>query len=168
MSAPAFRRTITRGEVAPGGGCRVCRVCRIICSRRCGRRASRRWPMPERTGKRIMILAGRPYHIDPEIGHGIDKLARQPGVCRRQRGQRLSPGAAAADVQVLNQWTYHARLYRAARYAAAASGYGAGAAGLLRLRCRRHHDRRGAQLSWRRAESIIRRSKSTRSRISAR
>ena len=68
-------------------------------------------------GKRIMILAGRPYHIDPEIGHGIDKLAASLGfavvsedsVCHLAEPQR---------VKVLNQWTYHARLYRAARYAA--------------------------------------------------
>ena len=68
-------------------------------------------------GKRIMILAGRPYHIDPEIGHGIDKLANQLGfvvvsedsVCHLVQPQK---------VHVLNQWTYHARLYRAARYAA--------------------------------------------------
>ena len=67
-------------------------------------------------GKRIMILAGRPYHIDPEIGHGIDKLAAsldfvvvsEDSVCHL---------ADPAPVHVLNQWTYHARLYRAARYA---------------------------------------------------
>ena len=67
-------------------------------------------------GKRIMILAGRPYHIDPEIGHGIDKLAVSLGfvvvsedsVCHLTERQ---------PVHVLNQWTYHARLYRAARYA---------------------------------------------------
>lgn len=68
-------------------------------------------------GKRIMILAGRPYHIDSEIGHGIDKLATSLGfvvvsedsICRLAEPQK---------VNVLNQWTYHARLYRAARYAA--------------------------------------------------
>ncbi len=67
-------------------------------------------------GKRIMILAGRPYHIDPEIGHGIDKLAVSLGfvvvsedsICHLTERQ---------PVHVLNQWTYHARLYRAARYA---------------------------------------------------
>ncbi|MBE6727097.1 MAG: 2-hydroxyglutaryl-CoA dehydratase [Ruminococcaceae bacterium] len=66
--------------------------------------------------KRIMILAGRPYHIDAEIGHGIDKLATSLGfvvvsedsVCHLSESQR---------VRVLNQWTYHARLYRAARFA---------------------------------------------------
>ncbi|MGN0494236.1 MAG: acyl-CoA dehydratase activase [Acutalibacteraceae bacterium] len=67
--------------------------------------------------KRIMILAGRPYHIDAEIGHGIDKLANTLGfvVVSEDSVFRL---AEPFTVRVLNQWTYHARLYRAARYAA--------------------------------------------------
>ena len=68
-------------------------------------------------GKRIMILAGRPYHIDPEIGHGIDKLAVSLGfvVVSEDSVCQLAPRQHTA---VLNQWTFHARLYRAARYAA--------------------------------------------------
>jgi len=67
-------------------------------------------------GRRIMILAGRPYHIDPEIGHGIDKLAASLGfvVVSEDSVCHLADPVA---VRVLNQWTYHARLYRAARYA---------------------------------------------------
>ncbi len=73
------------------------------------------------SGRRILVLAGRPYHIDPEIGHGIDKLAVSLGFVV------VSEDCASAELQedkktmpslsVLNQWTYHARLYRAARYA---------------------------------------------------
>ena len=67
-------------------------------------------------GKRVMILAGRPYHVDAEISHGIDSLASSLGfvvvsedsVCHLTDPQ---------PVRVLNQWTYHARLYRAARFA---------------------------------------------------
>ena len=68
-------------------------------------------------GKRIMILAGRPYHIDPEIGHGIDKLANSLGfaVVSEDSVAHLSP---VQYVKVLDQWTFHSRLYRAARYAA--------------------------------------------------
>ena len=44
-------------------------------------------------GKRVMILAGRPYHIDPEICHGIDRLADVAGLCGGQRGQRVPPRA---------------------------------------------------------------------------
>ena len=68
-------------------------------------------------GKRIMILAGRPYHIDPEIGHGIDKLASSLGfvVVSEDSVCHLTP---VQYVHVLDQWTFHARLYRAAAYAA--------------------------------------------------
>ncbi|MBE6550193.1 MAG: 2-hydroxyglutaryl-CoA dehydratase [Ruminococcaceae bacterium] len=66
-------------------------------------------------GKRIMVLAGRPYHADAEIGHGIDKLAVSLGfvVVSEDSICHLSEPVA---VRVLNQWTYHARLYRAAKY----------------------------------------------------
>jgi len=67
-------------------------------------------------GRRIMILAGRPYHIDPEIGHGIDKLAASLGFVVVSEDS-VCHLADPAPVHVLNQWTYHARLYRAARYA---------------------------------------------------
>ncbi len=67
-------------------------------------------------GRPIMILAGRPYHIDPEIGHGIDKLANSLGftVLSEDSVAELAP---PVEVHVLNQWTYHTRLYRAAKYA---------------------------------------------------
>ena len=67
-------------------------------------------------GKRVMILAGRPYHIDPEIGHGIDKLAASLGFVVVSEDS-VCHLADPAPVHVLNQWTYHARLYRAARFA---------------------------------------------------
>ncbi len=67
-------------------------------------------------GKRIMVLAGRPYHIDPEIGHGIDKLASSLGFVVVSEDS-VCHLADPAPVHVLNQWTYHARLYRAARFA---------------------------------------------------
>lgn len=65
-------------------------------------------------GKRIIVLAGRPYHIDPEINHGIDKLLDKLGVAVVSEdaldfGDTIRP-------EVLNQWTYHARLYDAANY----------------------------------------------------
>jgi predicted nucleotide-binding protein (sugar kinase/HSP70/actin superfamily) len=63
-----------------------------------------------------MILAGRPYHADAEIGHGIDKLALSLGfaVVSEDAVYHL---AKTPKVQVLNQWTYHSRLYRAAVFA---------------------------------------------------
>ncbi len=68
-------------------------------------------------GSRIMILCGRPYHADPEIGHGIDKLATSLGFTVVTEDS-IAALTAPAPVNVLNQWTYHARLYAAARYAA--------------------------------------------------
>ncbi|MGI6012737.1 MAG: acyl-CoA dehydratase activase [Oscillospiraceae bacterium] len=68
-------------------------------------------------GKRIMVLAGRPYHIDPEIGHGIDKLASSLDFVVVSEDS-ISDLANIGKVAVLNQWTYHARLYNAAEYVA--------------------------------------------------
>ncbi len=67
-------------------------------------------------GRRIMILAGRPYHIDPEISHGIDKLATSLGFVVVSEDS-VCHLASKPSIHVLNQWTYHARLYRAAQYA---------------------------------------------------
>ena len=71
-----------------------------------------------RAGKRIMILAGRPYHIDPEICHGIDKLANSLGFAVVTEDSVCSPDMQTPNVGVLNQWTYHSRLYKAAMFAA--------------------------------------------------
>ena len=65
---------------------------------------------------RIMILAGRPYHIDSEIGHGIDKLATSLGFVVVSEDS-ICHLAEKPEVRVLNQWTYHSRLYKAAQYA---------------------------------------------------
>ena len=69
-------------------------------------------------GQRIMILSGRPYHIDPEIGHGIDALATSLGFAVVTEDS-IAGLTTQTPVNVLNQWTYHARLYAAAKYAAA-------------------------------------------------
>lgn len=67
-------------------------------------------------GCKTVILAGRPYHIDPEIGHGINKLLRSLGfVVVTEDGVSWMTGYEKRTV--LNQWTYHARMYNAARYA---------------------------------------------------
>lgn len=66
-------------------------------------------------GQKIIVLSGRPYHIDKEINHGIQKLITSLGMAVVsedavfQYGHYPNPG-------VLNQWSYHARLYRAAQY----------------------------------------------------
>ncbi|MBO5341577.1 MAG: 2-hydroxyacyl-CoA dehydratase [Lachnospiraceae bacterium] len=66
-------------------------------------------------GKKIMVLAGRPYHIDPEIGHGIDLLAETLGFAVVSE-DGISHRTTMPRVAVLNQWTFHSRMYAAAKY----------------------------------------------------
>ncbi len=67
--------------------------------------------------KLIMILAGRPYHIDPEVGHGIDKLASQLGFVVLSEDSLAPIAEGNSQLDVINQWTYHSRLYKCAEYA---------------------------------------------------
>ncbi len=66
--------------------------------------------------KEIIVLAGRPYHLDPEINHGIDKLICSCDVALISE-ESISHLVAPTKVSVLNQWTYHSRLYDSASYA---------------------------------------------------
>ena len=66
-------------------------------------------------GMRIMVLAGRPYHVDPEINHGIDLLAESLGFAIITEDS-IAYRIGKIPTKVLNQWTYHARLYSAAEY----------------------------------------------------
>ncbi len=70
-----------------------------------------------REGKKIIVLAGRPYHADPEINHGIHKLICALGfaVISEDAVAHLSP---KFKVNLLSQWTYHQRLFSASRYVA--------------------------------------------------
>ena len=67
-------------------------------------------------GLEIAVVVGRPYHIDPEINHGIHQLIASYGmvVVSEDAVWQL---AESPKVNVLNQWTYHARMYSAANYA---------------------------------------------------
>ena len=69
-------------------------------------------------GRRIIVLAGRPYHVDPEVNHGIDRLIAGFGAAVVTEDS-LSCHMHREPVGVLNQWTYHSRLYASARYIAA-------------------------------------------------
>lgn len=70
----------------------------------------------ERQDIPVVILAGRPYHVDPEINHGIGKLLTSLDIAVLSEDSVFFKGKEVL-VNVLNQWTYHARLYRAAEYA---------------------------------------------------
>ncbi len=61
----------------------------------------------------IIVLAGRPYHLDPEVNHGIDQLFCEFGAVVVSEDS-VCTGAVRRPTNVLNQWTYHARLYAAA------------------------------------------------------
>ena len=71
----------------------------------------------ERENKPVIVLAGRPYHVDPEINHGIDKLLTSLGAVVITEDS-ISDRTQPFETQVRNQWTYHARLYAAAKYIA--------------------------------------------------
>ena len=64
---------------------------------------------------KAIVLCGRPYHIDPEINHGIDKLINSLGLVVLSE-DTIAHLAHAKDLQILNQWSYHSRLYNAAQF----------------------------------------------------
>ncbi len=66
-------------------------------------------------GRRIIVLAGRPYHMDPEVNHGIDTLITRFGAAVVTEDS-VSGLVDKFPTTVLNQWTYHSRLYAAAKY----------------------------------------------------
>ncbi|TJX65337.1 2-hydroxyglutaryl-CoA dehydratase [Soehngenia saccharolytica] len=67
-----------------------------------------------RLNKRAIVLAGRPYHLDPEVNHGIDKLLTELGVIVLSEDSIAHLGKKV-ETNVLNQWTYHSRLYTTAQ-----------------------------------------------------
>ena len=69
----------------------------------------------EEEGKPIFVLSGRPYHVDPEINHGIDRMIASFGVAIVSEDS-VSNRVEKFPTTVLNQWTYHSRLYAAAKY----------------------------------------------------
>lgn len=73
------------------------------------------WKATE-SGKQIIVLAGRPYHLDNEINHGINKLLTSLNLAVLSEDSVFEK-SEPVNVNVLNQWTYHARLYRAANFA---------------------------------------------------
>ncbi|MDU5040592.1 MAG: acyl-CoA dehydratase activase-related protein [Clostridium perfringens] len=67
--------------------------------------------------KKVIVVAGRPYHIDPEINHGIDKVLSSLGIVVLTEDS-IEVSHEKLKVNILNQWTYQARLYNAAYYVA--------------------------------------------------
>ncbi len=66
--------------------------------------------------QKIIVLAGRPYHLDPKVNHGIDRLINSYQVAIVTEDSICHLVKEKYEANVLNQWTYHARLYDAAKY----------------------------------------------------
>ena len=63
-----------------------------------------------------IVLAGRPYHIDPEVNHGIDTLITSLGLCVLTEDSISHLATLKKDLRVVNQWVFHSRLYAAAEF----------------------------------------------------
>jgi predicted CoA-substrate-specific enzyme activase len=72
----------------------------------------------EKTGQKGIVLAGRPYHLDPEINHGIPEMITGLGLAVLTEDSVAHLGEVERPLRVLDQWVYHARLYAAASYVA--------------------------------------------------
>lgn len=69
-----------------------------------------------KTGKRGVVLSGRPYHIDPEIHHGIPDMLTGYGVPVLTEDSVAHLAKTVRPLRVLDQWVYHSRLYAAASF----------------------------------------------------
>ena len=72
----------------------------------------------EKTGKKGIVLAGRPYHIDPEINHGIPDIINSFDMAVLTEDSVAYLGNLDTPLRIVDQWMYHSRLYRAAAYVA--------------------------------------------------
>ena len=67
-------------------------------------------------GKKSIVLAGRPYHLDPEINHGIDKIITSFDMVVLTEDSVAPMAKLPRPLRVLDQWMYHSRLYKAATF----------------------------------------------------
>ncbi len=63
-----------------------------------------------------IVLAGRPYHTDPEVNHGIDTLITSLGLCVLTEDSISHLSEAKRPLRVVDQWAFHARLYASADF----------------------------------------------------
>ncbi len=70
----------------------------------------------EETGRHGIVLAGRPYHLDPEINHGIPELITSYGIAVFTEDSVSHLAQVERPLMVMDQWMYHSRLYAAANY----------------------------------------------------
>lgn len=72
----------------------------------------------EKSGEQAIMLVGRPYHADPEINHGIPEMIESYGLPILSEDAVAHLPVEKGGLRVVNQWSYHARLYHAAKFAA--------------------------------------------------
>ncbi len=72
----------------------------------------------EDEGKTLIVLSGRPYHIDPLINHGIPALISSMGTIVVTEDAVFHLAKEQPKLDVVNQWAFHSRLYKAAEFAA--------------------------------------------------
>ncbi|MGB4437681.1 MAG: acyl-CoA dehydratase activase-related protein, partial [Sedimentibacter sp.] len=70
----------------------------------------------ERNNKKGIVLAGRPYHVDPEINHGIPEMIESYGLVVLSEDSLENKYPIERPLRVVDQWAYHTRLYAAATY----------------------------------------------------
>lgn len=66
--------------------------------------------------KKGIVLAGRPYHVDPEINHGIPEMIEGYGLVVLSEDSLENKYPIERPLRVIDQWAYHTRLYAAATY----------------------------------------------------
>ena len=71
-----------------------------------------------RAGANGIVLAGRPYHLDPEINHGIPEMVNALGLAVFTEDSVAHLGSIERPLRIMDQWVYHNRLYRAASFVA--------------------------------------------------
>ncbi len=67
----------------------------------------------KQTGRRGIVLSGRPYHLDQEVNHGIPNIVTSLGMAVLTEDSVAHLGKVTRPLRVLDQWMYHSRLYEA-------------------------------------------------------
>ncbi len=70
----------------------------------------------EETGRRGIVLCGRPYHVDPEINHGIPDMINSYGMAVLTEDSISHLSKVERPLIVMDQWMFHSRMYAAANY----------------------------------------------------
>ncbi len=70
----------------------------------------------EENNRMGIVLAGRPYHVDPEINHGLPELINSYGIAVLTEDSVAHLSQVDRPLIVSDQWMYHSRLYRAANF----------------------------------------------------